>query len=190
MADILMEADGMTVVDAMVACGVEHDALFMDKTQAQRIANDIFDDRFDSCLDITFKELDNHFKTNADLTVAQGQIRIRPGTRKNIKAFVQWMRDKRRLGRSPSITPFRIELVINLFRRYNTNQKFIDDSKTLSEAAKPDNFNESTKWEDWKPTFMNYLRLIPGRDSIPLKYICCKNDVPDPMVVNDNFLDN
>ena len=60
MADIVMEAEGMTVLDAIVACGVEHDALFMDETQAQRIANDIFDDRFDSCLDITFKELDEH----------------------------------------------------------------------------------------------------------------------------------
>jgi hypothetical protein len=88
MADILTEADGMTVVDAMVACGIEHDALFMDETQAQRIANDIFDDIFDSCPDITFKELDNHFKIYADLTVAQGQIRMRPGTRKNMKAFV------------------------------------------------------------------------------------------------------
>jgi hypothetical protein len=90
MANILMEAERMTVVDAMVACGVEHDALFMDEMQAQPLANDISDDRFDSCLDINFKELDDHFKTYSDLTVAQGQIRIRPGTRKNIKAFVQW----------------------------------------------------------------------------------------------------
>ena len=80
MADIMMENGEMTVVDAMITCGVEHDALFMDETQAQRLANDIFDDRFDSCLDITFKELDDHFKTYSDLTVLQGQIRIRPGT--------------------------------------------------------------------------------------------------------------
>lgn len=72
MADIMIEADERTVVDAMVMCGVEHDALFMDETQAQRLANDIFDDRFDSCLDINFKELDDHFKTYSDLTVAQG----------------------------------------------------------------------------------------------------------------------
>jgi hypothetical protein len=32
-----------------------------------------------------------------------------------------------------------------------------NDSKTLAEAAKPEKFKESTKWEDWKPTFLNYL---------------------------------
>ena len=170
MADNLIQQAGeMTVIDAMIACGVEHNALFMDETQAQRLANDIFDDRFDSCLDINFKELDDHFKTYSDLTVAQGQIPIRPGTRKNIKAFVQWTRDELRLGRDPSTTPFPIELVSDLIRRYKTHQKFIDDSKTLAEAAKPDKFKESTKWEDWKPTFMNYLRSIPGRDGIPFE---------------------
>lgn len=51
---VLMEAGGMTVVAAMVACGVDHkDALFMDKMQAQGLANNIFDDRFDSWLDLS-----------------------------------------------------------------------------------------------------------------------------------------
>ena len=54
---------GMTVTDAMEACGVDHVLLFMDETQAQRLANDIFDDLFSTCLDVTFKELDEHFKT-------------------------------------------------------------------------------------------------------------------------------
>jgi hypothetical protein len=160
-----MMFDGMlTVVDAMVACGVDHDALFMDETQAQRLASDIFGDQFSSCLDVTFKELDKHFKTYSDLTIAQGQIRVRPGTRKNVKAFVQWARDELRLGRDPSIIPFPIERVGDLIRRYKTHEKYLADAKTLSEAAKPDKFKESTKWEDWKPTLMNYLRSIPGCD--------------------------
>jgi hypothetical protein len=101
----------------MVTCGVDHDALFLDETQAQRLASDIFGDQFTLCLDITFKELDEHFKTYSDLTVAQGQIRIRPGTRKNIKAFVQWTRDELRLGRDLTESPFPIELVGDLIRR-------------------------------------------------------------------------
>ena len=80
-----MAFDGFTVVEAMVACGVDNDGLFMDETQAQRIASDIFGDQFTSCLDITFKELEDHFKTYSDLTVTQGQIRVRPGTRKTSK---------------------------------------------------------------------------------------------------------
>ena len=61
MAD-MMAFDGSSVVDAMVACGVDHDALFMDETQAQRLAADIFGDQFASCLDITFKELGRTFQ--------------------------------------------------------------------------------------------------------------------------------
>jgi hypothetical protein len=118
----------------------------MDKTQAQLLASDIFGDQFTSCLDITFKELDEHFKTYSDLTVAQGKIRIRPGTRKNIKAFVQWTRDELRLGRDPTDSPFPIELVGDLIRRYRTHEKFLNDSKTLPEAAKPDKFKEAVKW--------------------------------------------
>jgi len=190
MAAIMMLDDMLTVVNAMVACGVDHEVPFMDETQAQRLAADIFSDQFSSCLDITFKELDEHFKTYSDLTIAQGQIRLRPGTRKNIKAFVQWTRDELRLGRDPAVTPFPVEQVSDLIRRYKTHEKFLNDSKTLSEAAKPAKFKESTKWEDWKPTFLNYLRSIPGRDGIPLKYICREKDEADVDVVNEDFLDD
>ncbi|KAI2502013.1 Reverse transcriptase (RNA-dependent DNA polymerase) [Fragilaria crotonensis] len=190
MADDRMMFDGFTVVDAMVTCGVDHDGVFMDETQAQRLASDIFGDQFTSCLDITFKELDEHFKTYSDLTVAQGQIRIRPGIRKNIKAFVQWTRDELRLGRDPTESPFPIELVGDLIRRYRTHEKFLNDSKTLSEAAKPEKFKEATKWEDWKPTFLNYLRSIPGRDGIPLKYVCREKDEADRETANEDFLDD
>ena len=124
-------------------------------------------------MDLSFKqELDEHFKTYSDLTVAQGQIRLRPGTRKNIKAFVQWTRDEIRLARDPGATAFLVDQVSNLIRRYKTHEKFQNDSKALAEAAKPDKFKDSVKWEDWKPTFLNYLRSIPGRDGIPLKYVC------------------
>lgn len=117
-----------TVLNALIACGVDNVALFLGETQAQRIADDIFDDTFTSCMDVTFKELDDHFKTYSDLTAAQGQIRIRPGTRKNIKAFVQWTRDEIRLGRDPSLTPFPVAQVGELIRRYKTHEKFQNDS--------------------------------------------------------------
>jgi len=173
----------------MIACGIDNDALFLEETQAQRIAEDIFGNLFTSCMDITFKELDEHFKTYSDLTVAQGQIRLRPGIRKNVKAFVQWTRDEIRLGHDPSQTPFPIHSVNDLIRRHKTHEKFQSDAKTLSEAAKPDKFKDNVKWEDWKPTFLNYLRSIPGRDGIPLKYVCRDRDEPDRRA-NDDFLDD
>ena len=42
----------------------------------------------------------------------------------------------------------------------------------MADAAKPEKFEKETKWNDWAPTFLNYLRSIPGRDGVPLKYIC------------------
>ncbi|KAI2505808.1 hypothetical protein MHU86_8670 [Fragilaria crotonensis] len=137
-----------TVVDALIACGVNNNVLFMEQTQAQRIASDIFDNTFTSCMDVTFRELDEHFKTYFDLTAAQGQIRLNPGIRKNIKALVQWVRDEIRLGRDPTDTAFPIERVTDLIRRYHTHEKFKNDSKTLAEAAKPEKFKEATRWED------------------------------------------
>jgi hypothetical protein len=75
------------------------------------------------------------------------------------------------------------------FRRYKTHEKYQTDSKTLSEAAKPEKFKETIKWEDWKPTFLNYIRAIPGRDGVPLKYICRDSDAADP-TPNEDFLDD
>ena len=191
MADeMIFNGDGLTVVDAMAACGVDHNALFQDETQARRLATDIFGNQFASCLDVTFKELDEHFKTYGDLSVAQGRIQVRVGVRKNIKAFVQWTRDQLRLGHEPSTIPFPIDRVSDLIRRYKTHEKYIADSKTLSEAAKPDKFKESTKWEDWKPTFLNYLRSIPGRDGVPLKYVCRDRDESELTNVSEDFLDD
>ena len=188
---MMFDGNGLlTVVDGMIACGMDHDALFQDETQAQRLATDIFGNQFSACLDVTFKELDEHFKTYTDLTTAQGRIQIRPGVRKNIKAFVQWTRDELRLGRDPTLTPFPVGQVADLIRRYKTHEKYLADSKTLSEAAKPEKFKESTKWEDWKPTFLNYLRSIPGRDGVPLKYICRDKDEMDLVTASDDFLDD
>jgi hypothetical protein len=132
----------------------------MDDTQAQRIADDIFDNIFSSCMDLTsFKELDDHFKTYSDLTVAHGQIRLRPGTRKNIKAFVQWTRDEIRLKREPSLT--------------------------LTETAEPDKFKESLSGRIGNPP-SSTKSTIPGRDGVPLKCVCCEIDeTPNEDFLND-----
>jgi hypothetical protein len=83
-----------------------------------------------------------------------------------------------------------LDIVSDCIHRYKTHEKFLTDAKTLSEAAKPEKFKESTKWEDWKPTFLNYIHCIAGRDGIPLKYICRDKDAPDIHAANDDFLDD
>ena len=46
-----------TILDAMIACGVDNVILFMEETKAQRIVDDIFDNLYTTCKDMTFKEL-------------------------------------------------------------------------------------------------------------------------------------
>ena len=180
-----------TVRDAMAICGLPDNpnVLFQGQTVAERVAVDVFNDDFASSMDKTFEELDADFKSYSDLTAAQGQIRMVPGVKTRIKAFVQWVRDEVRYGRNPALAPFPVANAALLIRRYKTHMKFVKDSSTISDAAKPKQLTEGTKWEDWLPTFLNYLRLIPGRDGVPLKYVCRDNDAPDPTPHAD-FLDD
>ena len=82
-----------TVLDAMIASGINNQIQFNVATQAQRIATDVFDDDFESCLSKDYKDLEDDFKSYSTLTVANGQIRLTPGTKKKIKGFIQWTRD-------------------------------------------------------------------------------------------------
>ena len=77
-----------TVLNAMAVCGVDNVALFNGSTNAKQLAMNIFDDDFSTCMDKTFVELDKDFKTYSNLNVNQGQIRLLPAVKWNIKAFV------------------------------------------------------------------------------------------------------
>jgi hypothetical protein len=89
------------VYDGMVACGINNKALFDGDTAATRIAANLFGDDFSTCMDKGMEELDAEFKSYSDLTMNQGQIRVLPGTKRTIRAIIQWVRDGRRLGRDP-----------------------------------------------------------------------------------------
>ena len=78
-----------TVVDAMVLSGVNDTDDFHGRSPAQRIAADIFEDDFTTSMDKTYKDFDDDLKFFSILTVAQGQIRLLPGVKKRIKAFIQ-----------------------------------------------------------------------------------------------------
>ncbi|CAJ1941866.1 unnamed protein product [Cylindrotheca closterium] len=87
-----------TVHDDMVICGIDDVTLFQGRTQAERIAYAIFSDNFATTMDSTMDKLNEEFKTLAGLTIAQGQIRLMPAIKKNIRAFIQWCRDEIRMG--------------------------------------------------------------------------------------------
>lgn len=179
-----------TVRDAMVLCGLNDTDQFNGMTPAQRFAADIFGDSFAMCLDKTVEEVNNDIKQYATLTQNQGQIRITPGNRQNIQAFIQWSRDMVRTGREPSLTPFPVQSVADLIRHYKSHKAYVEKSKTITEAAKPIKFKESMKWEDWNPTFLNFLKAIPGRNGVPLSYVCRENQQPLPHNPNIDYLEN
>jgi hypothetical protein len=97
-----MAAPPQTLEMAMILCGLDNNTTFNGATACQRIAADVFDNDFNSCMDKTLSELDEDFKTYAGLTVNQGQIRVRVQQKKNIRAFMQWCKDKLRVGEDPS----------------------------------------------------------------------------------------
>ena len=178
-----------TVLDAMIACGVDNNAVYDGDTAAERLSTDLFDEDYVSVMDKTWDELDNDFKSYTDLTQLQGQIRLLPGVKRNLKGFIQWVRDEFRLGRNPENTAFPVAETPVLIRRHKTHKQYVAKSKTIAEAAKPEKFTLKTKWDDWNPSFQNFLRSIPGKDGVPLKYICRANDMPDPTPHVD-FLDD
>ena len=173
----------------MIACGVKDVDVFLGDTPAFRLAIDIFGDGFTTCMDKTFEEIDRNFKTYSDLTRAQGKIRLLTGIKRNIKVFILWIRDQQRLGRNPETMEFPVVQALALLRCYKTHAKFLSSASNLADAAKPEKFIRQTKWDDWIPTFLNYLCTMPGRDGVPLEYIFRESDIPNP-APNADFLDD
>ena len=97
----------------------------------------MFDDDFVSYFDETFSDIEADWKTYSSLTVARGQIHLRPGTKQNIKSLVQWARDEIRLGRDPSSTIFPVGNVLVLLRRYHTHKNWADKIDEKAKAARP-----------------------------------------------------
>src|SRR5687768_15236837 len=147
-----------TVTQAIAACGVPANA-------AVTLANGIFLDDYKTCMDKTWEELDQDLKAYSDLTIVEGRIQLAPNVKMCIKAFIQWTRNEIRVGRDPSLTLFPgPPATQDLIRRYQMHEKYIQKTKTITESAKPGQFTKRVKWNNWIPTFCNFLWSIPGRD--------------------------
>ena len=79
-----------TVLDRIILCGFNNKANFLEQTPAERFAAGIFTGTFESMRDKTFEELGAYFKSYSELTQIQGQIRVLPMIKRNIKALIQW----------------------------------------------------------------------------------------------------
>ena len=139
----------------------------------------IFIDNSETCKDISNDNIYNTRKTFSILTVAQGQISLMPASKQKTKAFKQWVKYQFRIGMEPTPLEFPVNNAEELLRRVKTHKMFVARSDDIALAAKPDKLTKDKKWEDWAAYFLNYLRAIPGRDGVPLKYIVRDNKLPD-----------
>ena len=177
-----------TIRNAMIAYGMDDVQLFNGETQAQRFSTEVFDNDFTACMDKTFKELDDDFKSYSTLTVANGQVRLSSGTKRNIKAFIQWTRDRYCLGEDPVNIAYPVANAATHITRYKHHHAFVNKLKTLSDSATPEQFTDKTRWPNWYPTFINFFRAIPGRNGAPLSYVCRPPTVTPPAQYN-HFID-
>ena len=171
-----------TIEEALEACGIDNGAEFghfNEQTHVQRIAEDVFDGDFTSCMDKKESELEDDWKAYAQLTVAQGQIRLRPAMKKNVKALIQWVRDEIRMGRDPADSAFPVNQAAQLIKRYTTHEQWIKKASDKDTTALPKQFKGDSKWLDWKGSFINFLCTQPGRDGVPLNYII-RDDINPP----------
>ena len=92
-----------TIEEALIAGGVNTiNNQIGGQSNAQHLVDDMLGGVYSTCMDKTFTDMDNEFKSYTDLTQAQGHIRLTRGTKHKVKAFVQWVKDRYRLGLDPT----------------------------------------------------------------------------------------
>ena len=119
------------------------------------IAADVFTENLNTCVNIKLSELEDNWKTYSRLTVAEGLIRIRPITKVNIIAFVQWSRKKIRQDENTRLTLFLLAERDDPIKRFNTHKQWLKDAANMSNNSIPKNFTENMEWMDWKATLIN-----------------------------------
>ena len=160
-----------TLANAMFNCVITGSVLFDGDTKAIRTSTELFDNDFTSCMDKTYVKLDDGLKSYSTLTAVHSQIRLTTCHNKNIQVFIQWTRDKIRIGIDPITFRFPVANSLGFIKRYKHHDDYVNKFKTITETAKPENFTDKLKWIKWYPTFVNLLSAIPGRNGIPLSYI-------------------
>ena len=70
------------------------------------VSEGLLHDEFRTCIDLDESKLNRYFKTMASYTVSQGKIIFTIYERNSMIAFVQWVKDKIRCGKDPSMYEF------------------------------------------------------------------------------------
>ena len=119
---------------------------------------------------------------------ANSQIRLNLVHKNNVKAFIQWTRDQYRLVLDPVLTLFPVANIAEYIERYKHHEAYISKSSMLTDTTKHEQFTDKIKWIDWYPILINFLREIPGRNEVPLSYLCIPTNV-QAKAVYEYFID-
>lgn len=164
-----------TVADAMADCTIND--LDGPPSSAEQVALSIFADAFETCRDMTDDALNTDIKALAEL--ANAPIVLTPIQKRNVRAFVQWVKDRYRMDLEPFDTRFPVASALTLIQRATTHELFVKKAEIMVKSAKPAMFSSDMLWSDWYLTLLNFLRSIPRRDGVPLKYICREENAPN-----------
>ena len=100
-----------TITSALTICVALDDTsniIFNVSNASDRISNEVFNNNFNTCIDLKFSDFDKHWKTYGSLTVAKVRIIDRPSTKVNIRDFFHWVMGRIGISEYPTAKPFPI----------------------------------------------------------------------------------
>ena len=113
------------------------------------VATGLFQDDFETCIDLNDSALYNYFKATSLIAAAHGQIEFQIQQSNNIRALVQWNKDAIRTGQDTAMHKFAPTRIANILRKAESHKLYIAYSAT--NAVKPKDFTKEIKWSDWAP---------------------------------------
>lgn len=186
-------ANPFTILDAIIECGIPQVPVFNGLTPAQRVAEEIFNNDFNMCIEKSDKDLKDDFETFSNLPANAGRLRFQPSQKRALNALVQWTKEKFIMGQDPSAELFPAAQATMYITRQKEMSRFADSASTNADLAKPESFTTKVKWSDWMPTFKNFLRNCASTRGIPLSYVIRDNTTAadaydDNIDLFDNFI--
>jgi hypothetical protein len=171
-----------TVRQAMVACGFNDVIQRAAMTDAQRVAEESFDNDFQTALYLDDADVASEAKRFSTFTQAAGKISWTVPQKNKVKAFIFWVQDLHRKGLQPTLLPFLTqETSAEILNRKIQLDHFTTKADQHISTVKVPPLKHENEWYNWKPQFTNLLKGIPGLQKVPLSYVIRPNPTPEPI---------
>ena len=171
-----------TVLEAIITCGFDNVVQRQGLTDAARVANESFDNDFNTSLYLDDTDIISEAKRYASLTQAAGKINWTVPQKNKVKALIFWVQDLNRKGLQPTLLPFlTVETSADILSHKAQLEHFTKKADQHISAVKVPPLKHENEWYNWKPQFTNLLKGIPGLQKVPLSYVIRQNPTPEPV---------